>query len=60
MNKDRLQQIYKLHGVDRLIEIILKNNEMIEGLEKRLEGLQYLGRFTIDYKNYSFYVREDN
>jgi len=30
MNKDRLQQIYKLHGVDRLIEIILKNNEIRE------------------------------
>jgi len=60
MNKDRLQQIYKLHGVDRLIEIILKNNEMIEGLEKRLEGLQYLGRFMIDGKNYSLYVRKND
>jgi len=60
MNKDRLQQIYKLHGVDRLIEIILKNNEMIEGLQKRLEGLQYLGRFMIDGKNYSLYVRKND
>ena len=60
MNKDRLKQIYKLHGVDRLIEIILKNDEMIECLEKRLEGLQYLGKFMIDGKNYSLYVREDD
>jgi len=60
MNKDRLQQIYELHGVDRLIEIILKNNEMIEGLQNRLKGLQYLGRFMIGGKNYSFYVREDD
>lgn len=59
MNKDRLKQIYKLHGIDKIIEITLKKDEMIEGLEKRLEGLEYVGRLNIGDKNYCFYVKED-
>ena len=60
MDANRLKQIYKLHGIDRIIEIILRKDDYTAGLEKRLEGLQYLGRFMIDGKNYSLYVRKDN
>jgi len=59
MDANRLKQIYKLHGIDRIIEIILRKDDYTAGLEKRLEGLQYLGRFMIDGKNYSMYLRED-
>jgi ADP-dependent phosphofructokinase/glucokinase len=59
MDANRLKQIYKLHGADRLIENILRNNDVIEGLQKRLEGLQYLGRFNLNGRDYSFYVRQE-
>ena len=59
MDINRLRQIYEKHGADKLIEFILHKDEMIEGLQKRLEGVSYVGSLYIGEKNYSFYVKEN-
>ncbi len=55
MNRDRLAIFDK----DQPIDMILKKDEIIESLTKRVEGQEYLGRLLIDGKWYNFYVRED-
>lgn len=59
MTPERLRQIFEKHGVDKLIEFILRKDDMINCLEKRLEGLEYLGTLNIKDENYSFYIKEN-
>jgi hypothetical protein len=59
MNKDRLEQIYKVDGIDTIIKICLKKDEMIEGLQKMLEGQHYAGQLWIGDKNYNIYIKEE-
>ncbi|MCE5329882.1 hypothetical protein LLG07_06085 [bacterium] len=55
MDKDRLSTFDK----DKLIDMIIKKDEIIVNLAKRVEGQEYLGRLLIEDKWYNFYVRKD-
>jgi hypothetical protein len=55
MKSERLEKFEK----SELIGFILKKDQMIEGLTKRQEGLEYVGRVFIKDRFYALYIRED-
>ena len=59
MDANRLKKVYEKHGIDEIIEIMLRKNDTIEGYKKQLEELSYAGKLYIGNKNYSVYLREE-
>ena len=55
MKPERLEKFDK----KTLIGFILKKDEMIENLESRRAGLEYVGRIYLKDRFYGLYIREE-